>query len=370
MSRAWTMGALIATYFLGTSANGAEPGRYELQAREVTDYIQRTFLDARTGLYVATESKHRPDFAWGQGVALANLVAAARVEPDAYRKTLDGYVKALDVYWDAKAKVPGYEPSPTRGNGDDKYYDDNAWIVLSLLEAYETDHNPKRLERAEATLRFALSGWDDAIGGGIWWHEGHKDGTKNTCSNAPTAVGCLRLARVKPDDEAAKQIDEARRIVAWTRDSLQTEDGLYHDRKVVATGEIKRGKLTYNAGLMLRAFLGLYRATGDESYLREARRISDASDWFISARNGVYRDDVKFAHLLVEADLEFHRTTGDAHALDRARRNVDAFYAHWQADPPADMISNASIARILWLFSETETDAGREFWSHADKPRL
>jgi hypothetical protein len=31
------------------------------------------------------------------------------------------------------------------------------------------------------------------------------------------------------------------------------------------------------------------------------------------------------------------------------------------------MISNAAIARVLWLMAETETDAGRAFWRGADR---
>ena len=139
------------------------------------------------------------------------------------------------------------------------------------------------------------------------------------------------------------------------------------DRKVVATGEVKRGKLTYNSALMLQALLGLYRATGEESYLEEARRIGKAGDWFLDGKTGVYRDAVRYSHFMVEADLELYRATKDGHLLDRAKKNVDAYYERWKADPPPDMISNAAIARVLWLMAETETDAGRAFWRRADR---
>ena len=204
----------------------------------------------------------------------SNLVAAARAEPATYGPLLQEYFTALDAYWDPKVKIPGYEAAPTRGNGDDKYYDDNAWLVIAFLEAYETNRDPRFLARADETLKFVLSGWDEEIGGGIWWHQAHKDGTKNACSNGPSAVGCLRLAKFRKD-EAPALVDKARKIVAWTVAALQDRDGLFDDRKVVATGEVKRGKLTYNSALMLQAMLGLYRATGENSYLDEARRIGE-----------------------------------------------------------------------------------------------
>ena len=48
---------------------------------------------------------------------------------------------------------------------------------------------------------------------------------------------------------------------------------------------------------------------------------------------------------------------------------MDAFYEKWKAKPPDDMISNAAIARVLWLMAETQTDAGRAFWQNTDQVR-
>ena len=332
----------------------------------MTEHIQRNFFDSRSGVYFKSMTIRRPDYVWLQSVMFSNLVAAARSEPATYGPLLKRYFTALDAYWDSKVKIPGYEAAPTRGNGDDKYYDDNAWLVITFLEAYETDRDPRYLKRADETLKFVLSGWDEEIGGGIWWHQKHKDGTKNACSNGPSAVGCLRLARFRERDAAAL-VDWARKIVEWTEGALQAEDGLFDDRKVVASGEIKRGKLTYNSALMLRALLGLHRATGEKEYLEQARRIGKAGDWFLDAKTGVYRDTVRFAYFMVEADLELYRATKEEYLLKRAKKNVEAFYERWKARPPEEMISNAAIARVLWLMAETETDAGRAFWRDADR---
>ncbi len=113
--------------------------------------------------------------------------------------------------------------------------------------------------------------------------------------------------------------------------------------------------------------MGLYRATGKKEYLDAAQRIAKAADSFLDRQTDVYRDAVRYAHFMVEADLELYRTTGDEHLLERAKKNVDAFYDRWKAQPPDDMISNAAIARVLWLMAETETDAGRAFWQNADR---
>ena len=364
MSKALSAAVLILSVAGATQA--AEPSHYARRAREVTEHIQKSFYDSQSGVYFKSVTVRKPDYVWLQGVMFSNLVAAARSEPAIYGPLLQKYFTALDVYWDRKVKIPGYEAAPTRGNGNDKYYDDNAWLVITFLEAYETNHDPHYLTRADETLKFVLSGWDEESGGGIWWHQGHKDGTKNVCANGPAAVGCLRLAKFRERDAAAL-VDQARKIVAWTVGALQASDGLFDDRRVVANGEVKRGKLTYNSALMLRAMLGLYRATAEKAYLEQAQRIARAADWFLDRKTGVYRDAVRYGHFMVEADLELYRTTKEEYLLKRAKTNVDAFYENWKAKPPDDMISNAAIARVLWLMAETETDAGQAFWQDADK---
>jgi uncharacterized protein YyaL (SSP411 family) len=269
---------------------------------------------------------------------------------------------AMNSYWDAKAPVPGYEPAPTKGNGHDKYYDDNAWLVITFAEAYRLTGERAYLKRADETARFVASGWDEQLGGGIWWHESHKDGSKNTCANGPAAVGYLALARLEPPKEAERWATAAAKTVDWTIAHLQADDGLFEDRVIVATGEVKRGKLTYNSALMLRACLALYHQTGRAEYLKQATRIGQAADALLSRETGVYRDPLKWSQFMVEADIALYRQTADAHLIARARTNADAYFAAWKKQPPADMMSNVGTARILWLLADTETDGGRAFW--------
>jgi uncharacterized protein YyaL (SSP411 family) len=150
--------------------------QYDTAAREVMEYMQANLYQPQTGLYFLSLEKREPDMMWGNGITFSALVAAARHDPETYGPLLSRFFKELDRHWDAKVKIPGYEPAPTRGNGNDKYYDDNQWMVLAFMEAYELTGEARYRDRALETLRFSLSGWDDELGGGIWWHEGHKDG--------------------------------------------------------------------------------------------------------------------------------------------------------------------------------------------------
>ncbi|MBL8876687.1 MAG: hypothetical protein JNM86_12905 [Phycisphaerae bacterium] len=363
---AFVLSLLISLAFpsLGQQAiRPAQATKFLDAAKTVTASIQEKLFLEQSGLYAQSLEKREPEFMWGNGVMFSALVAAARHDPETYMPVMNRFFTAMDRYWDTKSKIPGYEPAPTSGNGNDKYYDDNQWMVIAFMEAYDLTQDEKFLNRADETLKFSLSGWDDQLGGGIWWHEQHKDGSKNTCANAPAAVGCLRVARARDADANVKW---AHKIAKWTTEHLQDRDGLFFDNQKVADGKIEKTKWTYNTALMIRAYLGLWRATGDTRMLAEAKRVGAASSAFVRQKTGAYRDGYKFTHLLVEADLELYRATGDQTILARAKKNGEAAWAQWQASPPKEMIEQAGIARMLWLLADHETDAGREFWKKSD----
>ena len=349
------------------AAWGQTKGGVSLErANEVMAYLQEHFWDGKLDLYRAKADAGDPDFIWGGGVMFSALVGASRHDKR-YRGIMRKFFNALEGYWDDKVKVPGYEPARTGGGGSDKYYDDNAWMVITYLEAYEVTGETRYLKKAAATLEFVMSGWDEELGGGIWWHEGHKGGGKNTCANAPAAVGCLRLAKFRSGKEAAALVEDGKKVVEWTKKTLGAPNGLYADAINVETKEINHAQLTYNAGLMLRAFLGLHAHTGKKEYLDEAKRIGEAADSLLQQETGVYRDPMKWAHLMVEADFELHRWTQKSRFLKRARTNCEGHYERWKEKKPDELIENASLARELWLLVDSETDVGRKFWKESDR---
>lgn len=333
-----------------TAAPDAVPNSLAM-AQEVTADIHAKFWMPDRSLYRSKAGTDDPEMVWGCSVLFSMLVAAARQAPRIYQRDLLRFFDGLERYWDTAVKIPGYEPCPTKGGGNDKYYDDNAWMVLTFAEAYKLTGDGRLLRRAYDTLTFVMSGWDDVLGGGIWWHEKHKDLRKNTCSNGPAAVGCLTLANYRPE-RRARMIERAVEIVNWTRKTLQGQDGLYMDSIQVETRDINRAALTYNSAMMLRAELMLHQATGEDTHLKEAQRIGRAADNLCQGDTAVYRDAPRWSHLMVEADLHLHRKTGDARALQRARANADAYYKRWKAGEQFNLLDQASIARALWLVAE------------------
>lgn len=362
MARNLVRRSLAAWLVISLPLAAAETADHRARADEVMASIQKNFYNRKSSLYASKSGGKEPDTIWGCGVMFSALVGAARHDKP-YRRVMRDNFDALDAYWDRQAKIPGYEPARTQG-GNDKYYDDNAWMVLTFLEAHELTGESRYLKRAVETLEFVISGWDEEAGGGIWWHEQHKGGDKNTCVNAPAALGCFRVARLSKPDEAEEWNAWGDKLAVWTVKTLRGNNGLFGDAIKVATGKVNGGQLTYNSGLMLRVFLSLHARTGERYYLDEAIRMGKAADAL--ANGDVYRDPPKWTHLMVEADLELHRWTQDKRCLKRAIATTDAHYEQWKKSPDPNLIEQASLARELWLLVDHQTAVGKEFWKQAD----
>ncbi|MCC7230356.1 MAG: hypothetical protein IT203_08160 [Fimbriimonadaceae bacterium] len=272
-----------------------------LKARgfEVLEQIRRDYYLPETRLYCEEVSrdgkKSGPAFNWGVGVMLSALNAAAKLDPK-YKPWLREFADASRIYWNEKGPVPGYDvlpcPKPV-----DRYYDDNAWMVLALVEAFEVLRDKKYLDWAEDGLKYVLSGWDDKLGGGIYWREGDKK-SKNTCSNAPSAAACFAVGKYR---NGQKLGNEGRRILAWTQKLMDPSDGLFWDNISLA-GKIEKTKWSYNTGLVLRSMameeakFGEGTSPGGDG---KASPTSAMAKWF-DPIDGSMKDAGKFAHLLIE----------------------------------------------------------------------
>lgn len=208
--------------------------------------------------------------------------------------------------------------------GIENVYDDQMWLIRELLEGYKLTGNSEYLQKAEYLTEYVLDGWDctrDANGeerGGIPWGPGYV--TKHACSNGPMVSPLVWLHELYKDkndevthryiDAADKQtrlatqvkksdyyLDFATKIYAWQKDELLRADGVYDDMRggcspgspetETVNGTVYRKgttcqdrvgpAITYNSGTMLSGAADLYRATGENVYLEDARNLSDAS---------------------------------------------------------------------------------------------
>lgn len=200
----------------------------------------------------------------------------------------------LKRYWDADGQPPAYS-SDVRGTriGGDRYYDDNAWIGLALIQLERMRPGSGCLDRAEELFRFAVSGWDrrdvpDA--GGVFWVEqgrgiGARNHDRNTVSSAPNAELGFHLSELRghaiADDGAIGAEDMYEWVLATldaSRDTDSPGTGLFWD-KVRGDGTIDKTLWTYNQGSMVGANVLLARIKPDAraEYLERAEAIARKS---------------------------------------------------------------------------------------------
>ncbi len=266
---------------------------------ETAANIKRDYKLPARNLYADSIENGKPSgpaFNWGVGVWMTALNAAAKADGK-WKPELREFVDATRVYWNDKGPVPGYDVLP--GPKDvDRYYDDNMWMVMALADASDILKDRKVLGWARETLTFVLSGEDDKLGGGIYWHEPKKE-SKNTCSNGPAAAACLAIYdRTKEE----RLLLKAQELYAWTKKTLQDpSDNLFWDN-VKLDGKIEKTKWSYNTALMIRTAAELGRITGQKAYKDDAEAMAKASEarW-VDPETGAIKDGGRFAHLLLES---------------------------------------------------------------------
>ena len=257
-------------------------------------WVDDTFRDVKSGYYIESNRERFPAYNWGVGVLISAQNRIAKLHPS-YRRVLESTLVKNQAYWNPQGPVPGYDVQPGKTGDQDRYYDDNAWMVMALVESYEVTGNGKWLKRAQQSLDYVLSGEDDRLGGGIYWKEREKT-SKNTCSNGPAAAACLAVFEHIRD---RKLLDKAKSIYDWTKSHLLAPNGLYWDN-INLNGRIDKTQWSYNSALMLRTAKALAEKTHEAKYQQDADILEAACIKRWVRPDGTIDDELQFAHLLFE----------------------------------------------------------------------
>jgi hypothetical protein len=363
---------LLLVVFPRVWADGIPPDIATVEkqwGKETLDIIHHEFSKPDSNLYYdALDGGQKKDteLMWGCGVHLSAFDAAAVSDPS-YLDTASSYAYSLDRYNITFKGVEAYNPAPGDYHSpSDRYYDDNEWLILDYTDLYQLTGRDIYLNRAKKLMKFVMTGQDNKLGGGIYWHETKLE-SKNTCSNAPAVLSLLRLYMLTGDPS---YLESGYSLYAWINATLQDpKDGLYYDN-IHLDGTTEKFKLTYNTALMIRANCLFYLATGKEGYLLEARRLGQASitEW-VDPKTGVLKGQGKFCHLLLDAFVDLNNIdVGNPLWLKTVDRCVAYVHDHlkdanghypeaWDHGEPVDpltkwtIIDQASVARAYWAAS-------------------
>ena len=213
-----------------------------------------------------------------------------------YLPYLDSLAIGMEKYKDTSRSPIGYQAYPVMFEKSDRYYDDNGLVGMDYMEAYFNTKNPVYLHRAESVFEFILSGWNNDLGGGVTWLEGHND-QKPACSNGTATLVALKLYKGTKNNF---YLNWGKNFYSWLYHNLRDSTGVYSNDKK-PNGTVNRTFYTYNSGFMLEAAVLLYEFTGDKQYLEQAKRLAkDAYIYF----SGVPHDD----NLTIQIDLPWFVT--------------------------------------------------------------
>ena len=290
----------------------------------------------------------------------------------------------------AEWSVYGVHRARTKGKakvqGIENVYDDQMWFVRELLHSYKLTGKTAFLEKAEYLTAYVLDGWDctfDADGneiGGIPWGPGYV--SKHSCSNGPMVSPLVWLHEIykekndeithryiAPSDKKTRVTQSmkkseyyltfAEKIYDWQKRHLLRSDGVYDDflggctprnpqtetidgvvyRKGNACPDRVGPPYTYNSGTMLSGAADLYRVTGENRYLEDAKKLSDASFSYFAKQGaeipGYYSFEADgfrnwFNGVLMRAYVEFQPYYGQvSEYIFTFQQNLDHGYENY-----------------------------------------
>ena len=208
-----------------------------------------------------------------------NVLMRAPGKAYRYKKFQDSLVTGIEQYRDTVRKPAGYQAYPVKFEKADRYYDDNGLVGIDYMESYFNTKNPLYLQRAKGVFRFILSGWNDDVGGGVTWLEGHKD-QKPACTNGMATLTALKIYRGSKDKY---YLEQGKRFYKWMYKTLRDSTTGIIVNDVKLDGKQNPTFWTYNTGSLIEAAVLLYQFTGEKQYLQQAQHL--AADSYKYYRN-------------------------------------------------------------------------------------
>jgi hypothetical protein len=248
-------------------------------------------------------------YVWPLSTQFRVQTALVRHDPAAYTTTLRQFSdEARTRYWRSTG-FQGYRSGVS--GGSTVFYDDNAHMVVALVEAYRLTADPVYLARAEETYDFVISGEDSAGGGGIYFSE-PDDSVKETIS---TLQGARAAAMLYRETGQSSYLTDATRLYEWCRTHVQQPSGMFYERYYLTgprAGTAGDFALVNGPGDAIGAQLELFAATGNSANLQEAQRLGAAAlSRYFNSSTGAINDEGFWAFELVDALCDLTRFDGN-----------------------------------------------------------
>ncbi|TCO46809.1 glycosyl hydrolase family 76 [Kribbella antiqua] len=359
---------MLAIAVVGSlQATGADAVTSQAARAKASYDALNKYFDAGQGLlleeYPNTQSNPY-SYVWPYSqaaIAAENLAGM----PGAGRKAseeADRRIAAYAPYWNDTTTPKGYDSyvRPPLGQGGDKFYDDNEWIGLQLIQHYKRTGDRSALARAKEIFALVVHGWDTdpshPCAGGVYWTQAPWSQDRNTVSNGPGAELGAHLYLLTRD---TSYLTWAQRMYDWAQDCFLAPNGLYWDHIDLA-GNIEKTQWSYNQGVMLGAGVLLFKATGNRQYLDDAKAVANASLAFYGTDDRLWQQPTRFNSIWFKNLLILDSVLPDARykatmqayadrAWNQARDPQTGLY-HF-VEGPVQLLEQAGITQIQALLA-------------------
>ncbi|MFG1906338.1 glycoside hydrolase family 76 protein [Kribbella sp. NPDC048928] len=304
------LGSLNMTTASANEAAGTDP---TAAARARASYgAINTYFDAGKGGLLLEEypntQSNAYSYVWpySQAAIAAEDLAGVPGAGHAGSVEADRRIAAYEFYWNSGTTPTGYDSyvRPPNGQGGDKFYDDNEWIGLNLIQRYKRTGDRAALARAKDIFALVIHGWDTdpthPCAGGVYWTQAPWSQDRNTISNGPAAELGAHLYLLTHDKS---YLTWSQKMYQWAQTCMLAPNGLYWDHIDLA-GNVEKTQWSYNQGVMLGAGVLLFKATGNPRYLHDAKSVAKASLAFYNtpemlAKQGAAFNSIWFKNLLI-----------------------------------------------------------------------
>lgn len=270
---------------IDTSTWPTSPQNQKALASDFQQLAQQAYLSLESNLNEGHGAyKEKPGGRTAGIWPLSQVMSALSLLPDQsghINSQLQSSISSLSQFGQAGL---GYTARQGNKNEGNKFFDDNDWVAMDLVQNYRATGNKNDLAKAQEEFKFEESGWDsnrnDKDPGGEFWKE--EDSQRAAVSTGGAEQLALDLYDATPNTAANQKsrqnyLSFATQANDWMNETLKDPtNGLYHD-DISSNGRVNKTEFTYNQGLMIGNETMLYKATGDKQYLNQAKQIADQS---------------------------------------------------------------------------------------------
>ena len=169
---------------------------------------------------------------------------------DKTKKQIYKVIEGLEWYL-ARGREDFLLYASENGKETPPFFDDNAWLVLGFIHAYQLTGEKEYLKKALKIQEYLYSAWAEE--GGLYWREFWENDlprykyTRNTCITGPTIMAAAQLYEITGNHA---HLNWGTKIYEWTKKTLRGDNYLFNDH-INDAGEVDETKFTYNQGTMI-----------------------------------------------------------------------------------------------------------------------